>query len=373
MKVRRWIAALILFAAGCALPASCSQGNPAAIAEAAPTSSCTPRTAGDVYGMLEGKNDQTWSGGDQGASYRARNGAVYWLWGDTALGAEDQLTGAYEPGWRMVSNTILVQRGCGLARATNTENTETAVPDTASGERYWAQDAFETGDGYLYVSLQRVRNLDGGGFKPVGTEIARFSMGYGDQLTLVDKLATPTTGPEDTDVQWGGSVVVAGGNAYVFGYRWVPNPFAPHQTFVARVAATSVATVSAWRFWNGSSWAADKTTATPILETQMSSAAIIGGRWVLLHKPWGSSDVRAEIGASAHGPYTTRVLFSSPGGVDGNGRRYVTYCPQLHTALPMASGKVLVALSRAATDGLGVMAQDADMYKLAPLVELRLP
>ncbi|HEY3004511.1 MAG TPA: DUF4185 domain-containing protein [Kribbellaceae bacterium] len=356
---RVFVAAVLMFFAGCALPAACSPGNPAATAEAATTSSCTPRTAGDVYGMFEGLNNQTWSGGDQGASYRARNGAVYWLWGDTILGAEDQLTGAYEPGMRMISNSVLVQRGCALTRATSTE---TAVPDRPDGERYWAQDAFETGDGYLYVTMQRVRNLDGGGFKPTGTEIARFQLGYGDQLTFVDKLPTPTAGPEDADVQWGGTVVTAGGTVYVYGYRWINDPYAPHRTYLAKVPAVQLADVAAWRYWTGDTWSADKTAAEPILKTQLSSAAIINGTWVLLHKPWNGwgSEVRAETGPSAKGPFTSRVVFDSPAGTTPAGLHYETYCPQLHTALPMAGGKTLIGIS---WNGPG-HPQDADLYKL---------
>ncbi|MET0494384.1 MAG: hypothetical protein ABW000_14770, partial [Actinoplanes sp.] len=62
-----------------------------------------PVSAAGFTALFEAKNDWTWSGGDQVTSLRATNGLTYWSFGDTALGEEDPATGAYRPGWRLIS------------------------------------------------------------------------------------------------------------------------------------------------------------------------------------------------------------------------------------------------------------------------------
>src|SRR5688500_760807 len=73
-----------------------------ALAQVAPT------TAQGFFNLFQAKNDWTWSGGDQVTSLKARNGLTYWSFGDTTLGEEDAVTGAYVSGWQMIANTILV-------------------------------------------------------------------------------------------------------------------------------------------------------------------------------------------------------------------------------------------------------------------------
>src|SRR5687768_10087 len=131
-RVLAAITSLLLFGLTPTAPALARPG-------AAPVSSAD--TAADFEAWFQEKNDWTWSGGDQVTSLRAANGLTYWSFGDTVIGKEDPVTGAYRPGWEFLPNTILVQRGDDWS-ATTFRN---AVPDAADGDRFWTQGMFQAG------------------------------------------------------------------------------------------------------------------------------------------------------------------------------------------------------------------------------------
>lgn len=318
-----------------------------------------PVSAAGFTALFEAKNDWTWSGGDQVTSLRATNGLTYWSFGDTALGEEDPATGAYRPGWRLISNTILVQRGDALGATT----WETAVPDAADGDRYWTQGMVQVGS-YLYVLCQRVRNTTDF-FQLRGVELAKFSFNTDGTLAFLGMRNTPSTGKLDGNsaatAQYGGDAVVSGGYVYVFGYANAPgDPYAPHRSYVARVPTGSVESASAWRFRDAAGqWVTDPGQAAPILTAQISSVRLIGGRWVLAYKPWNGwgDTVYVETRATPWGAPTGTVTVSSPAGA-----QYQTYSPQLHPEQTLASGKLLLSI---AWNGktLADMGADADLYK----------
>jgi hypothetical protein len=336
-----------------------------------PPAACQPHSAGDYFGLFEAKNDWAWSGGDQAASVKASNGATYWLMGDTVLGTEDPSTGAYAKGWRMVANSILVQRGCSLDRATATE---LAIPDAPNGDRYWAMAAVEHA-GSLWVTAQRVEKVpDGFGFEPAGVEIAQFTF-QGDRLVLQGLTETPSEKGQGEEVQYSGPTVVAGGHAYFYGYRHsTVDKLAPHAGYVARVELEALTRPGAWEYWTGSRWSPDPTQAGKIIDGQPSSAAIIDGTWVVLYKELGASGskVHALTGKEPTGPFTSKLVMESPGGATPAGQKYYTYSPQLHPWLPLASGKTLVSISWNGQKLFGDTSDDADLYK-PRFSEVRLP
>ncbi len=320
-----------------------------------------PSTAQAWTEAFQERNDHAWSGADQVASFTASNGAVYWLFGDTMLGAEDAATGAYAPGARMIANTILVQRGGVFTPATPAG--APAIPDPAESEKYWAQAAVESG-GMLHVFAQRVR-VKGDGFVPVGVEIARFQFD-GDALVFAGTTPTPSSGRDQSAApQWSGAALSHGGYAYVYGYRHTGDAFNPHTAYLARVPLAGLASPAAWEFWTGSGWGSDQSVAAPLFDSQPSSVAIIDGRWTILVKPWNEegSDVLARTADAPHGPFTSRVLFSSPAGRTPEGRNYITYSPQLHPEQPLASGATLVSIAWNGRDFWSDVLGDADLYK----------
>jgi len=350
--VRRFLIFAVAFVLGVA--------GHAGVAQAATPA---PATADGFFETFQAKNDAAWSGGDQVNSLRAPNGLTYWSFGDTVLGREDPDTGAYRPGWSMIANKILVQRGGDLYPATS----GVAVPDAGDGDRYWAMGMFTAG-AKLYVLCQRVRNVDGY-FDLRGVELARFAFNRGGTLSLEAMLSTPSTGKTggnsaDT-AQYSADAVVAGGYVYIFGYANAPgDPFAPHRSYVARVPTDAVDAASAWQFYSDGAWSTSMADATSILSAQISSVRLVDGQWLMAYKPWNGwgDTVYVERRTTPYAAPSATVTVSSPAGVTPGGARYVTYSPQLHPEQSLASGKVLLSIAWNG-ETLSDLAADADLYK----------
>lgn len=333
----------------------------------------TPVTADQFTNMFAEKNDIVFSGGDQMTSLKIDN-RTYWSVGDTMLGTEAP-NGSYSDGTKMVGNHILVQTGGTLWNAIANAGTLAnpdglAVPNppaATNGERYWAQGMF-TVNGYLYVLCQRVINT-GSGFELIGVELAKYSINLlNGKLSLVSMIATPSTGvkggvgPERT--QWAADAVVVGSYVYVYGYSSADDPFAPQRSYVARVPVASLESPDAWRYFDGAIWGRIMANAKALVHSQVSSVRLIGGKWVMLHKPWNNygSDVFTEIGPNPYGPFQSTKIFSSPSGTWA-GSQYETYAPQLHPEQKLASGKVLVSIAWNGKDFWTDVMGNADLYK----------
>lgn len=323
-----------------------------------------PATSAGFFNLFQNKNDWIWSGGDQVTSLKASNGLVYWSFGDTIQGTE-ATNGAYASGWRMVANSILVQRGGQLGPAT----TGLAVPNASDGDRYWTQGMFQA-NGYLYVLCQRVRNTPDGWFELRGVELAKFAFNTDGTLRRVGVLSTPSSGRiggnSAAATQYAGDAVVSGTTVYIFGYANAPSdPYAPHRSYVARVAASQVETPSAWRFrYADGTWGTDMALAAPILHAQVASVRLIGSNWYLAYKPWNGwgDTVYIERRSSPWGAPLATTTVSSPAGTTAGGQDYQTYSPQLHPEQVLTSGKTLLSI---AWNGktLADIAADADLYK----------
>ena len=327
--------------------------------------SSAPTTAGGFFNLFQARNDWTWSGGDQVTSFKASNGLTYWSFGDTVLGTEDAATGAYVPGWRMVGNSLLVQRGGQLSAATS----GLAVPDASDGDRYWTQGMFEA-NGALYVLCQRVRNTSDGWFEMRGVELAKFAFNADGTLRRVGLFSTPSSGKVEGNsaatTQYSADAVVSGTTVYLFGYaNALDDPYAPQRSYVARVAVSQVETASAWRFrYADGTWGTDMARAAPILHAQVSSARLIGGNWYLAYKPWNGwgDTVFIERRSSPWELPLATTSVNSPAGTTSGGQHYQTYAPQLHPEQVLASGKVLLSIAWNG-QSLADIAADADLYK----------
>jgi len=347
---------LLIFAVAVVLGLAGSGG--AALAAAA-----VPTTDAGFFEMFQAKNDTVWSGGDQVTSLRAPNGLTYWAFGDTMLGEEDPATGAYQPGWSMIANKILVQRDGDLTAATS----GAAVPDPGDGDRYWTQGMFTTG-GKLYVLCLRVRNVDDY-FELRGVELARFAFNADGTLRLETMLNTPSTGKTggssvDT-AQYSSDAVVSGGYVYIFGFANAPeDAFFPQRSYVARVPTASIASASAWQFYSAGSWSSTMTAATPILSAQVSSVRLVNGQWLMAYKPWNGwgDTVYVERRATPYADPSATVTVPSPAGVTPGGQSYLTYSPQLHPEQTLTSGKLLLSIAWNGASPADLLA-DADLYK----------
>lgn len=338
--------------------------------------------------MFQAKNDQTWSGGDQSTSFKAPNGKVYWLSGDTILSNGEDPDGSYpDTGTSMVSNRILMQNGGELVNAMANNGLGVPNPPThteQNQERYWPQGMFYANN-HLYVLAQRVIHSSDPntiGFIPIGAELAKYSIAWNGKLTFKGMKPTPTTlVPENTgptSIQWSADAIVRGGYVYVYGFtRALNNPFVTHYSYVARVSTSSIENPSAWRFYKKTTnqWVSSLTSLSndavnqpdAIVASQISSVRAIGGKVVIAHKPWNGwgSDVIAEVGNNPQGPFTQKLMFQSPAG-SWEGKNYQTYAPMLHpeqTLRGVDSGKVLVSINWNGVDFWNDTLGNADLYK----------
>ncbi|BDI32053.1 hypothetical protein CCAX7_41040 [Capsulimonas corticalis] len=340
---------------------------------ASAATAAAPTTASGWTQLFQNQSSAVWDGSDQDFSYLASNGVTYWSFGDTVLGTNNA-GGGLNGGWTMVANTLLMEKNGALSAATSTYP---SVPNNADGKSYWADGVFEA-NGYLYCLSQKRDNAGA----CYGMELAKFQFQPNGTLTFLGMINTPSTGVAATNGDYGpatcqfsSDTVVADGYVYVFGVGNVNNIYSPRECYVARIPASSIENSAAWTFWNGSSWVTGSMSqCAPILPDGITSAKRIGGKWVLIHKPFGpyGSDVYAEVGPSPIGPWTQYDLFQSPA-VSGQptGGNYDTYYPQLHPEKPLASGKLLVSIARAGATWNDEIA-NAGLYK-PQFYEISLP
>jgi hypothetical protein len=348
-----------------------------------------PTTAEGFTQAFADKNDQTWSGGDQSTSYKAPNGKVYWLSGDTMLSDGEDPDGSYpETGTSMVPNRILLQQGNEFVNAM--ANNGLGIPNPSSRteenqERYWPQ-AITYENGYMYVIAQRViRDTapNSIGFKLLGSELAKYSVRSDGKLRFIKMVAMPSSGtpevPGPTGIQWTGDLIKWGSYMYVYGSTIAPkdNPdWALHYGYVARVPVWQLENRTAWRFYKKSTnqWvdstaklSTDINNPDAIVGSQISSVRVIGTKVVMVHKPWNNwgSTVYAEVGDRPEGGFTRYPIFESPAGT-WEGKNYESYAPMLHPEQALAgeeTGKVLVSINWNGKDFWTDVLGNADLGK----------
>jgi hypothetical protein len=353
----------------------------------ADAATAVPTTADGFTQNFANRNNMVWSGGDQNTSYKAPNGKVYWVGGDTILSNGVDLDGSYpDTGTVMVGNHILMQNGGDFVNAMANNATTAAVPDppthtAANQERYWPSGIIQA-NGYMYVLCQRVIN-DASGFRTIGAEVARFTITSTGKLTFNKMISTPSTGvaagvgPAFT--QWSGDMLLKDGYAYVYGYTSAPQNdpnWALHYTYVARVPSTLIESKSSWRFfkkstgqWVSSTASLSTASGSPdaIMDSQVGSVRVINGKVVMLHKPWNGwgSAVYMEVGGQPQGPFVRTKVFDSPAGT-WNGKNYETYAPMLHPEQVLGgidAGKLLVSINWNGKDFYADTLANADVYK----------
>jgi hypothetical protein len=354
---------------------------------AAPASAATPvpTTADGFTQMFANKNDQVWSGGDQMTSFKAPNGKVYWISGDTFLSNGEDPDGSYPDGTQMVSNRILMQQGGELVNAM--ANGGVGVPNPAThtpenNERYWPAGTFYANN-HLYVLSLRVANDPAAGFKIVGSEMAKYKVANNGKLTLVGMRNLPSTnvpgGQGPLYTQWMGDALIKNGYVYVYGQTLAPKTepqYVIHGTYLARVPTALVEVPSAWRYFKKStnqwvtsvaqlSTAGDQPDA--LAGSQVSSVRVVNNKFVMVHKPWNNwgSDVYADVGDNPWGPFVSKKIFESPAGT-WEGKNYETYGPVIHDEQTLSgadAGKILVSINWNGVDFWNDTLGNADLYK----------
>jgi hypothetical protein len=290
------------------------------------------------------------SGGDGVSAVRLGSSQIAWFFSDSSLGPAGPHIGLSKQSG-FVHNLVVMQttRGSRSTFVTITGghacagpgqpgNAHSVVsPANAGGvpnQRYWAGDGLRIGSRVLRFYT---RFLPGRApFVPVGTVIADFSVrqlardgrrpAFGavirPRITTVPTYIPQTGG---TPIVWGAAVLRQGGTVYIYGWQSsYPNSPA-RQCYLARVAASRLADVAAWRFYAGNGrWATGQMSAQPItagaslsIDTGFSVINAAGQYWLLEQAGGlGGTHIDAYPGTTPWGPFDTAaalVLYSAPG------------------------------------------------------------
>ncbi|HVQ44419.1 MAG TPA: DUF4185 domain-containing protein [Candidatus Saccharimonadia bacterium] len=234
--------------------------------------------------------------GDGALSTLLPDGRIAWIFGDTArLDSHD-----------FIHNMVVFTCGTQIQQLGTAE----AIPNQADGSYYWGGPAVVDG-GKLYMMAPHVKASDSWPyFAALGTDMASFNVGTAVTPAFTGFAPTPSTGRAG-GVQWGTGVMATGGYVYIYG-AYLPAGAWGYSVRVARVPSGHLATMSAWRFWDGHSWGTSEPAATDIISSSVDgtdsafSVQLEGGKVVITTKRGGafSADVGQFVSAQPTGPFT---------------------------------------------------------------------
>ncbi len=357
-----------LLAAGCATGETPAGAVPpvvdAWLEPACPLPDGEPPLTADVLNRVVAQADLPgWQAADVATSARLGDGRLVWVFGDTF-----RRPGSEPP---MVSNSMLVSSGSCVSQLV-TGDAGPLLPDSADGTVLWPMSVVAVpgaaagpdhrgAQDVLLVFLARTRRHAGGGdggldFAFRGTSVAVFTVleREAPQLQQIVRIT-----PDDDDphqVNWGAAAAVDGGRLHVYGTRTTGEPSVfGRELYVARVPVDAADQRLAWQYWDGSGWTGWDEAAQPVLGadggvSQTLSVDLVDGRWLAVSKRDGDLGdfVYTWTAPSPTGPWTPRRALPAPAGFD-TGR--LTYTPLAHPDVDLASGGLLVSISRNTTDG----------------------
>ena len=291
-----------------------------------------------------------WQAGDIGASGRLSDGRLVWLFGDTTR------TKLEPP---IVANSMLVSSGRCIAQLVDAKKGP-VIPDVSPNVVRWPMSVAVARHAHHDVIVVLCSRIDRGhtgsfGFTFLGTSAAVFTVQPG-QAPQLDKVIDVTPDSRDEEqVNWGAAVSLRQPWYYVYGTRLTGQKYDfGRELYVARLAASDPGNRKKWQFWDGSQWQARVGQARAVLPSeggvsQTLSVDSVGDRFVAVSKRNGdiSDFVYKWTAPHAWGPWTPVEELKAPGGFDtGN----LKYAPLAHPEIQLASGKLLVSISRNTTD-----------------------
>ncbi len=160
---------------------------------------------------------------------------------------------------------------------------------------------------------------------------------------------------DEGQVDWGSAATAHGRWLYVFGTRLTGRQYEfGRELYVARVPAADPGHRKGWRFWDGQAWQSDVASAKPVLPSeggvsQTLSVDHVGGRFVAVSKLNGdiANFVYKWTAPEAWGPWRPVKEVKAPGGLDSGSYEYA---PLAHPEVSLASGRLLVSISRNTSD-----------------------
>ncbi|MFB6551249.1 sigma-70 family RNA polymerase sigma factor [Streptomyces sp. NPDC056405] len=145
--------------------------------------------------------------------------------------------------------------------------------------------------------------------KGLGTGIASLNMRSGEVTRLTAEHGPSVGSVEGTDPTmffpdgqgYSSAVTVVGGHAYVYGD-------CDYACRVARVPLTSLTDRAAWRFRTEAGWSADPEAGVRVVAAGSAGQTVFWnealGTFVNVFMPYGTSDVKFQVGGSPYGPWS---------------------------------------------------------------------
>lgn len=363
IPVRTLIAAALALAASAAVGIASHGSAPARAPAATHQAACDlPRPTSakqwqDAFTALHGE----WEGADVASTVALPDGRTLWLFGDTLHRVGNDLA--------MRRNSMLISdQGC-LTTVRGPGGAE-PLPTRTDGHWYWpTHGVVDGGRLFVFASSVTASGDDPPGFTATGTSVAEFDLPAGKDPVLRTIHGTPSAGQPETEPQWGAAVTQHGGYTYVYGTQKVRQDLVfGRNVYVARVPAGQIADLSAWRFWDGRSWAAQESQAAVVIDarqgvpTSFSVHARPDGSFFAIAKQddFLGSKIVSFVAATAQGQWGSRAARAdSPSNVKTGA---VTYLALGHPDLPLASGRLLVSVSRNNLN-MGVVKADPQQYR----------
>ncbi|MGH1564436.1 DUF4185 domain-containing protein [Mumia sp. DW29H23] len=305
-------------------------------------------------------------GADVGADLELQDGRRIWVMGDT-------LRDPSFDGQRFVRNSmLLISPGC--ARVVLPADNGALVPDRPDGVGYWPMSlgrVTRNGVDVVGVGVQRVRSTGGPSsmeFETLGPAIAVFHVARGGVPQLVEVIDIGPDDPSRKRPTWGAAVAVEDDWVYLYG---TANPEVDgvfgYSLRVARVRIDDIRDHGAWRYWDGSAWVRDASSAVEIIGAQGGVSQVLsvfeaGGSWYAVSKQdeFLGDDLVIWKAPRPTGPY--RVA-SRPADIPSDESTGVLrYMPLAHPQLLRKDGSVIVSYSRNNTD-VQKIEQDPLLYR----------
>ncbi len=314
------------------------------------------------YGDDPARTDD-WTGGDGTHSVRLPDGRVLWLFSDTYLGQVHAPPNPYGESstWRdgtapLVRNSAVVMRDGRLQRTLPSP----LFPDPAPNQWRWPVAARveprSPGSSEQVVRvLLWVRTAGGSPWiygVPTATEVATLSLPDLRVESVVKVLDQQLVPDPSRRVLFGTTLVEEGGWTYVFGGDDGQAASRPaSHAYVARVPEGRLGEPGAWRYWNGSAWAAPaRARPRAVLgdgrRTGVGSAfsvVRVRGTYVLFTMAAGTkglTTVTSYWACSPTGPWHGPTRDFSPSLPQGE---VAAYNPQVHPELGRDGGRLVLS------------------------------
>lgn len=332
------------------------------------------KASADLVNQIVASADlPTWQAADIGASAQLSDGRLVWVFGDTVRAA------SLSP--RIVANSMLVSDGPCVSQVLPPGDGP-VIPDDPSGAVHWPMSVAvlpqDDGHDLIVVLSSRIDrgDTDEFGFTYLGSTAALFRVarqGVPERIAVVD--VTPDRRSLE-QINWGAASTVSGRWLYAYGTRLTGEKYVfGRELYVGRAPIGDLQNRARWAFWDGSGWQPDHQKAAPILAadggvSQTLSVHRVGDHFLAVSKRDGDLGdfVYTWTSPSPVGPWTPRQAVAAPFEVHDD---ELQYAPLAHPEVPLASGDLLVSISRNTTD-LGRLFTDPELGR-PRFVEVRLP